>query len=660
MLVTLTVLSFLNYYLFHSVAEVFSCAISYSIFMFSINTYRITKNNFFVLLGFGYVCVAVLDMLHTFSFGKLSIFADKPFDADVKFWIVARGIEAGTFLLASMSLFKKDAKYNNYFIFFVYSIITVFFICDILYFRIVIPTLRISEGLTTFKIYLEYSVMFLFFICLINIYKAKQIIDNTIFTYFIVALVLKIISGLFFTLYVDIFDFFNFIGHLIKICSCYFIHVGIIENGINMPFNLLNNNLQEVDSKYHKEETHRKYLERIIIQNENCYDLIVENSSNCIVIISDEKILYANKTAIKTVKALDLSDIEGKSVWEFTDAKLLEEYKLKEIVDSCLFNEVDIIDFEGNKLKLEYALNNITYKGKQAFLVLLKNITHKEEIKLLKNNLFKSKEKLVESNELNKELTEFFSNISHELKTPLNIIIGSIQLILQNNKAILIEDFEKYNKLLKIMKQNAYRLVRLVNNLIDTSKCDAGYIKLNMHNYNIVSIVEEITLSVSEFFKMNGIKLIFDTDTEEKIMAVDGDMIERIILNLLSNSMKFTDKGGEVFVNLTDMGDFVTISVKDTGIGIPEDKIKHIFNRFEQVDRTYTRKREGSGIGLTLVKCLVEVHGGKIDVKSKINEGSEFIINLPVVIIENEETDNILTFENKVDKISIEFSDIYS
>lgn len=238
--------------------------------------------------------------------------------------------------------------------------------------------------------------------------------------------------------------------------------------------------------------------------------------------------------------------------------------------------------------------------------------------------------------------------------------MGSIQLILQNEKEKEISlCSEKQRNLLYIMKQNAYRLVRLVNNLIDISKCEVGFLKLNKHNYNIVSIVEDITLSVCEYFKMNDIKIIFDTNTEEKIMAVDVDKIERIMLNLLSNSMKFTDKGGEVAVNLTDIGEYVMISVKDTGIGIPEEKINQIFNRFEQVDKTFTRKREGSGIGLALVKSLVELHGGSISAKSKINEGSEFIIKLPITVVNNEET-QIEIFDSKVDKISIEFSDIYS
>lgn len=426
---------------------------------------------------------------------------------------------------------------------------------------------------------------------------------------------------------------------------------------------MLNYNLREASNKYKEKEEQRRYLEEVIIQNEYCYDLIIDNSCNCIFITRNEKIIYANATAVNTFGTSKSSSIIGKNTREIicTDAnidKILE--KFKENINSSKFIEIlELKDFDGSKLKFEYSVNNIIYRGSPAYLIVLKNISQKEEIKLLKNDLIESEEKLDRLNELNKITTEFFCNISHELKTPINIILGAIQIIFQNGKEAASSFSEKQIQLLNIMKQNTYRLIRLVNNLIDISKCEVDYLILDKHNYNIVSIVEDITLSVCEFYKMKGINIIFDTDTEEKIMAADADKIERIILNLLSNSIKFTDKGGQVSVSFTDMGEFVRISVKDTGIGIPDDKIKLIFDRFEQVDKTLTRKREGSGIGLALVKKLVELHGGSINVVSKLSEGSEFIIELPVTVIDDEKIETS-DFENKVDKINIEFSDIYS
>lgn len=183
-------------------------------------------------------------------------------------------------------------------------------------------------------------------------------------------------------------------------------------------------------------------------------------------------------------------------------------------------------------------------------------------------------------------------------------------------------------------------------------------------NCNIISIVEEITLSIAGYSNSKNIDLVFDTDVEEKIIACDPDKIERIMLNLLSNSLKFTNEGGKIFVNIFNGEEYITISVQDNGIGIPENKIDIIFDRFRQVDKSFTRSYEGSGIGLSLVKSLLEMQGGAISVESIYGTGTKFTIKFPVKVLKhdnNEEKDkkdnNMM--DSCVEKIKIEFSDIY-
>lgn len=254
-----------------------------------------------------------------------------------------------------------------------------------------------------------------------------------------------------------------------------------------------------------------------------------------------------------------------------------------------------------------------------------------------------------------KEQEEFFSSMSHELKTPLNVIFSALQVL------DLYNSNDKTIKYSNIMKQNCYRLLRLINNLIDMSKIDSGYLTLNLGNYNIIEIIEEITLSVTDFIEAKGLSIIFDTDVEEKVISCDPDKIERIILNLLSNAIKFTNPGGEIKVNIYDKGQFVNIVIEDTGIGIPEDKYTIIFDRFKQVDKSLQRNHEGSGIGLSIVKSLVEMHGGTIDIKSTLGRGSMFSILLPAAVAhltpENIIRDGI---SSNIERIHIEFSDIYS
>jgi signal transduction histidine kinase len=261
---------------------------------------------------------------------------------------------------------------------------------------------------------------------------------------------------------------------------------------------------------------------------------------------------------------------------------------------------------------------------------------------------------------------EFFANISHELRTPLNIILSSIQLLLIEEKNHSENLAESIGKVSEMVRQNSYRLLRLVNNLIDSNKISASFYDLHMKNHNIVNIVEEISLSVANYIKDNSIDFIFDTEVEERIIACDADMIERIMLNLLSNAVKFTEPGGHIFVKLHEEEDNVIISVKDTGIGMSEKEQRVIFERFKQVDKSLARKREGSGIGLWLVKLLVEMHQGSITVKSETHKGSEFIITLPIISLDEQETINYTDsqiynekVENNFEKVKIEFSDIY-
>lgn len=260
--------------------------------------------------------------------------------------------------------------------------------------------------------------------------------------------------------------------------------------------------------------------------------------------------------------------------------------------------------------------------------------------------------------------TQFFINMSHELKTPINVIFSSVQLIEQKKSNVEIDEYlGALDKHSKILRQNCYRLTRLVNNLIDITRYENGFLKVKLGIHNIVEIIEEITMSIVKYAESKGIEILFDTDIEEKYILCDPDIIERIMLNLFSNALKFTNKNGKISVNIYDKGDIVNIKVKDSGIGIPGDKLGIIFERFRQVDNSLNRNHEGSGIGLSLVKTLVEAHNGTISVDSTLGIGTEFTIFLPASELpesDYSECDLNNNPQGLIERINIEFSDIYS
>ncbi|MBU3160978.1 PAS domain S-box protein [Clostridium frigoris] len=260
-----------------------------------------------------------------------------------------------------------------------------------------------------------------------------------------------------------------------------------------------------------------------------------------------------------------------------------------------------------------------------------------------------------------KQQGEFLANISHELKTPLNVIFAAVQLFeMYFHSGSLDDRKNSIIKYIKSIKQNSYRLSKLINNIVDTSKIEAGFFDINLSNNNIIELVEDIVMSVTHFTESRGLNIIFDTNIEEKIIACDPDKIERIVLNLISNAIKFSSTGGEILVAIKDKNEFIEISVKDNGVGIQKKHLEMIFDRFKQVDKSLSRNAEGTGIGLSLVKSIAELHGGSISVESEYGKGSKFTVKLPSekVLKEN------MIYNNEVrsheQNIRVELSDVYS
>ena len=257
--------------------------------------------------------------------------------------------------------------------------------------------------------------------------------------------------------------------------------------------------------------------------------------------------------------------------------------------------------------------------------------------------------------EANKIKTHFISNISHELKTPINVIMSAIQLINYNTKES--PSYSKNKNTLAIIDDNCKRLLRLINNLIDVQKHELDDTKLNLSAVNVVNLIEMLVASVVPYAESKNLNLIFDTNKEDVILKVDADKLERIMLNLLSNAIKFSKPNGEIRVTL-NFEDCLYISVADNGIGIAKENLNKIFDKFTQLDTSFSRKNEGSGIGLSIVKSFVLLHNGKISVKSDLNKGTIFLIELPLTETSNIETEDA-SYDNLSENVKIELSDIY-
>jgi signal transduction histidine kinase len=363
----------------------------------------------------------------------------------------------------------------------------------------------------------------------------------------------------------------------------------------------------------------------------------------------DYKIIEMNKKAFNLFKNFNpqlksISNIIGQNYLDYMDIT-------KESIENMISNKINI--------KLIKYIEELDAYFKIIYQPLYGLNGQVNEIVCFAINItdeLKEKEQL---EQILKFQDDLIINISHELKTPLNIIYSAVQLMNVYVNNYSENNNEQLKKIKYSIEKNCFRLTKLINNVVDYSKLQEGSFKINLKNENIVEVVENIIESVSEYVKVKQMNIIFDTDIEDKIIACDYDIIERIMLNLISNAIKFTNKGGYIFVNVNDKNDMIEISVKDTGEGIEKEGLNYIFSRFSQEDKSLSRKAEGSGIGLNLVKSLVKLHGGNIRVESKLGEGSNFIIELPTNALPDSKQYLNLKYQDKIEMMEIEFSDIY-
>lgn len=665
---------------FHIGVEFFSSFIALSVFIVAINSYEISKNIPFLFLGTAYGVSGIFNIIHLLTSNGMGFFQGDTTNLALMLSLISRFISIVAIFICYRLLRKTNKVINSGTIFLGFSVIFILIFLLVFYYEKFPACYIPGIGLTTFKIIAEYIIVAVALINLVILFKAKKHIDYYVFLLMQLFLYSTIIGSILLNFYSVQEEVTNILAHVFKVIASYCIYRSIVKVGLKNPYKILfnelhrkNKSLKLKDAKLNEtvhqlktENQLRRKLEDILIKNEVCNKLLIKNLQDTIIIYDNEGIIFTNEGAARLVGISYFKNLIGETVTKFfpfsSELQALEGIKEKgDDISITSTYETEVTSVDGKVTQVKVASACFIYQDKPTILSLVKDISQNKQIEKMKKDIERDKKILKDTLEFNGLIKEFFSNISHELRTPLNIIMSGLQVLKLEEKNTLNEkSSDKRNRYFDVMKQNCYRLLRLINNLIDISKIDSGYLKLNLKNENIVAIVEDITLSVAEYIHNNGVEVIFDTDIEEKVIACDPDSIERIIMNLLSNSVKFTTVGDKITVDIVDQGEQVKIIVKDTGIGIPKEKLKVIFERFRQVDNSLSRNSEGSGIGLSLVKALVEMHGGSVDVKSTLGEGTEFNIVLPARKIDHIDfIEENITYQNNTEKINIEFSDIY-
>lgn len=645
-----------KYLLFHTIIESISVIISCSLMIIALTTKNLSENNRFTYLGIVFGFAGVLNFFHVITYSG-AVIVTMGQDITLQLSVAERyyeviGIGLILFFISKKSDYTK-AEYNKfiYFNLFVISSILIY----ILKMK-VFPLSYISGSeLTSFKIICEFFIFFIWVVILIKLILNRREVLEKDYKNIVIAIIFKLISEILLNTYVDVFDFSGFLGHVTKGLAYYFIYKVLFYSLIYRPFEFF---FGRIKLKTIEIENKNEELRRVNLKLEKSfmgYKRLIESLPDGIVLCRKEKIIYVNDKILKMLNIEEESSLMHKDIYLLFNKEYND--KLTQIISDSKDGEFSFEE-EGkifyNDISIDVSISALYENHERGENYSLFDI---RDISNIKNNR-EMEEKLNQKKKEEEFKNELIANISHELRTPINIIYTAVQL---ENLYIENEDIKSIAKYNSTIKQNCLRLIRIVNNIIDITKIEGGFFDNSQEVINIVEQVESITLSIITYAEYKNIKVTFDTQVEDLYVYCDSNNIERIFLNLLANSVKYGVNCGNITVSISQSDNFAKIIIKDDGIGIPEEFKEKVFERFQRVDNTMSRNSEGSGIGLYLVKLLIEMEKGKVYLNSRENEGTEFSIYLPLleeyeeVAVSSSKREN----NNLIEKVHVEFSDIY-
>lgn len=390
--------------------------------------------------------------------------------------------------------------------------------------------------------------------------------------------------------------------------------------------------------------TDEKRIQRLLESSEAKFRQLVETADDLIFSLNKNGYFQSINKSGSNALGYSSEEIINKHFLEFIDDDSKADIA---VVFQDMLTNANVTTFEttflerfGSKLVFEIQASPLYEEGKINGLIGIgRDITQRrqDEVKLKELNT-----KLIEANriisierdrakqqitvleELNKLKNEFISNVSHELRTPLASIVGFAETIVSDAEL----PQETIHEFSNIILTEGKRLARLVNDILDFSKLESGSETLNRINFNLAAVLKELSETFKESAESKEISLNVEIPEAQIEIFADKERIQKAFSNIISNGIKFTDRGGRVSILVQDFLKEVEVIISDTGIGIPNEKIPELFQKFSKVNRPGSQI-PGAGFGLVTVKQIIDLHKGLIQVKSEINKGTSFIVRLP-------------------------------
>jgi PAS domain S-box-containing protein len=379
-------------------------------------------------------------------------------------------------------------------------------------------------------------------------------------------------------------------------------------------------------------------------ESESRYRALAEMCPDVMYVNVAGKISYVNAAAVRFFGAKDPRDLLGRSPAELAAPEsrarvAARAEQLKEIGQSLPAAPEEWLRLDGSRVPVEATAALVPWRGDRGILVILRDISERRRAEEEKSQLLASERSARSAAERASRMKdEFLATLSHELRTPLTAILGWAQVLVSGRTT----DAEMAQGL-ETIERNARAQTKLVEDLLDMSSIISGKLRLDMQRLSPISFVDAAIETILPTAEAKRVRLERNLDPLAGPLRGDANRLQQVIWNLLTNAVKFTPEGGTIEVRLGRVGSHLEITVADSGQGIPEEFLPYVFDRFRQADATIRRKHSGLGIGLAIVKQLVDLHGGTVRVQSEgEGKGTTFVVSLPLAV-SHDRTDTSLS-----------------
>ena len=623
-------LGYFNTLTFHTISELFTIIIAFSAFIIVLNTYNISQNSYLTFLGIGFGFVSIFEIIHVLTYVGIDIFMLNNANINSLLAVVPRLLQSMIILVSFLFINKKIKIVLSVTI---YSLITIVLLAGILFFENSIVTYIDAIGFIMLYQGLEITAAVLFAVALATLIYNRKKLKFRIYKYMLLSLQASVIADVLLIMDANMNSIINVSSHILKFIAFFCIYKAVIQNTLRNPvdsmffeLDMVKNELAEKNYEVSKNNEILKNdiddlhaVEKLLRKSKAWSRSIFEGSTVGIALLNTNSVVIEVNPALERILGYSANEIKNIGISNITHIDDIEN-------DSRLFDDLIEGNIDSYKIEKRYIRKDNKVIWANAMLSYIQNVGEDfqfiiamiEDITQQKENEEKQQKLVSRLEETNKELDNFAYIVSHDLKAPLRGIGSLANWLLTDYKDKLDEEGAD---IINLLVNRVERMKNFIDGILQYSRVTR--VKENYVEINLNKLIKEVIelLSPPENIKIT-------VDSELPIIKGEVIYIEQIYQNLISNAIKFMDKPvGEISINCSLKEDFWEFSVSDNGAGIDEKYFNKIFMIFQTLQPR--DKFESTGIGLSIIKKIVETNGGKIWLESKINKGTTFYFTLP-------------------------------